>query len=478
VGRRQGLIDHRKARGLSQERLAQAVGVDTSTVARWERAETDPLAAYRPRLAEALNVPLEELGELLVIRNVRRADRDPVGDATELEPSGSDGHAAYLHAWGALRTLEDLSVFVRTDMMNRRKILAASVTAVTGRALVEPITRWLGTQPVALPASDSSEMGRIGISAVQGLERSVRQFVATDASSGGGLVREAAIGQLKYAVDLAQHASYSEAVGNRLLIAISDLASRVGWMSHDVGMDGPAQRYFWYALRAAHEAGTERAQLRSVGTLANLARQARATGHPDTARRILDLAIDRVPDDPRRFNAVRGELWSLRANAMGGFGVAHLSEVDRCINLSLDLYRKSADDEYSPAVADYFPYACEAELAGVAAASYHELAQEDTQLATRAEQHARYALDHRGDGFTRSKIFDQVTLARVRLRAGEIEQACLDGQQAVQMAAEVTESKRVRTHLRQLMNDTTPYQQQSAVRELREELRGAVAGQG
>lgn len=58
--------------------------------------------------------------------------------------------------------------------------------------------------------------------------------MASDASPGGGLAREAAVGQLKYAVDLAQHASYSEAVGNRLLTVIAHLAGQVAWMSHDV----------------------------------------------------------------------------------------------------------------------------------------------------------------------------------------------------------------------------------------------------
>lgn len=66
VGRkRQRLADRRKTVGLSQERLAEAVGVETSTVARWERGETDPLPVYRPRLAEALRVSPEALEALL-----------------------------------------------------------------------------------------------------------------------------------------------------------------------------------------------------------------------------------------------------------------------------------------------------------------------------------------------------------------------------------------------------------------------------
>ncbi|MGC4768677.1 helix-turn-helix transcriptional regulator [Micromonospora sp. DT44] len=63
--RRRRLAQRRKATGLSQERLAEALGVDRSTVVRWERAETDPQPWHRPRLAAALNLSIDELADLL-----------------------------------------------------------------------------------------------------------------------------------------------------------------------------------------------------------------------------------------------------------------------------------------------------------------------------------------------------------------------------------------------------------------------------
>jgi transcriptional regulator with XRE-family HTH domain len=66
VGRkRHRLIERRRSIGLSQEGLAEATGVDRSTAARWERGESDPYPAQRPRLANALKVTVEEVGELL-----------------------------------------------------------------------------------------------------------------------------------------------------------------------------------------------------------------------------------------------------------------------------------------------------------------------------------------------------------------------------------------------------------------------------
>lgn len=59
------LAARRKAVGLSQERLAEMLGVDRSTVARWERADTEPQPWQRPRLARALKISGEELAVLL-----------------------------------------------------------------------------------------------------------------------------------------------------------------------------------------------------------------------------------------------------------------------------------------------------------------------------------------------------------------------------------------------------------------------------
>jgi transcriptional regulator with XRE-family HTH domain len=482
--KRERFAERRKAMSLSQERLAEAVGVDTSTVARWERGETDPQAIHRPRLAEALKITVEAVGELLTGSSSGRTTPTylaPYGLA-ELSPGAGTAadYAAPPYAWGALRTLEDLAVFLRSDMLTRRDILAASITMAAGNALTEPVARWFSTVPGGLPATEGHGLGKVGISAVDGIERTVRYFVTSDAATGGGLAREAAVGQLKYAVDLAQYGSYNEAVGNRLLTVIADLAGWVGWMSHDAGMAGPAQRYAWYGIQAAHEAGTERARLRAVGMLDDLAMYARAAGHFDTARRFIDLALDRVPNDLQRFNAVRAILQSRLATVLSGMGTTQVSEVDRCINLSFDLHHKAEDDEPSPWLADYFPYSCapgaDAELASEAAATYHGLAQGDARLAARAQQHARHALDHRSEGFARSRVFDQVMLARTGFRAGELDQACSHGQEAVRMAALVGDSQRVRTRLTQLMDDSARYQREPTVRELQEKLRLAVAG--
>jgi tetratricopeptide (TPR) repeat protein/transcriptional regulator with XRE-family HTH domain len=65
TARRQGLADRRKAVGLTQEGLAGRLGVERSTVVRWERGENQPAPWLRPKLAQALAVSADRLEELL-----------------------------------------------------------------------------------------------------------------------------------------------------------------------------------------------------------------------------------------------------------------------------------------------------------------------------------------------------------------------------------------------------------------------------
>jgi transcriptional regulator with XRE-family HTH domain len=63
--KRRGLAAARKAAGHSQESLAERLGVERTTIQRWEAGETAPQPWHRPRLAEALGLPRDQLAELL-----------------------------------------------------------------------------------------------------------------------------------------------------------------------------------------------------------------------------------------------------------------------------------------------------------------------------------------------------------------------------------------------------------------------------
>lgn len=59
------LAQRRKSAGYSQEKLAERLGVERSTVVRWEAAESEPQPWARPKLAAALKVTVDDLQSLL-----------------------------------------------------------------------------------------------------------------------------------------------------------------------------------------------------------------------------------------------------------------------------------------------------------------------------------------------------------------------------------------------------------------------------
>lgn len=63
--KRTALVAARKAAGFSQEELAARVGVERSTVYRWESGETTPLPMLRPGLARLLRLDSDQLSALL-----------------------------------------------------------------------------------------------------------------------------------------------------------------------------------------------------------------------------------------------------------------------------------------------------------------------------------------------------------------------------------------------------------------------------
>lgn len=63
--KRTRLVQRRKTVGLSQEAFAEQLGIDVSTVRRWEYGQRLPQPWQRPNLATVLKVSVEEVAVLL-----------------------------------------------------------------------------------------------------------------------------------------------------------------------------------------------------------------------------------------------------------------------------------------------------------------------------------------------------------------------------------------------------------------------------
>ncbi|MDQ7905958.1 helix-turn-helix domain-containing protein [Phytohabitans sp. ZYX-F-186] len=81
AGRRDRLAQRRKAVGFSQERLAEHLRIDRTTVGRWENGESEPQPWTRPKLAQALGVSIDQLAGLLTT-----AETDDEPDQSSIDP--------------------------------------------------------------------------------------------------------------------------------------------------------------------------------------------------------------------------------------------------------------------------------------------------------------------------------------------------------------------------------------------------------
>jgi transcriptional regulator with XRE-family HTH domain len=110
ASKRQRLAQQRRAAGLTQEQLAELLGVERSTITRWESAETEPQPWQRPKLARALGVSLAELEELLanvVLGATNAKHRTREAGTTPLHPNLAavhDGLGSALTAYTTVST--------------------------------------------------------------------------------------------------------------------------------------------------------------------------------------------------------------------------------------------------------------------------------------------------------------------------------------------------------------------------------------
>jgi transcriptional regulator with XRE-family HTH domain len=76
AAKRYRLAQRRKTVGFTQETLAEQLGVDSTTVRRWESGEASPQPWIRPKLARYLQVSVEQLEELLAEPDKEKAASD------------------------------------------------------------------------------------------------------------------------------------------------------------------------------------------------------------------------------------------------------------------------------------------------------------------------------------------------------------------------------------------------------------------
>ncbi|MFD4787844.1 hypothetical protein ACFWN1_12480 [Streptomyces sp. NPDC058459] len=446
------------------------LSTDTSRVRRWidmGEIPRDPVprvlaALFTERLGRV--VTMEDLG---LVRHGRAEKRQ--GDGKSDVPAGVP--------WAPERTAAVLTEFTGMDLMlNRRGLVGAGAALATGATLSSAMHDWLHTDPTlradapvlddplhAEPAGfDRYEAAPIGSQEVEELERSVDVFRTWDAAHGGGLQRKAVVGQLNEVGGmLAYH--HPPQLQRRLWGVAANLAVLAGWMSHDVGLEPTAQKYFVIATHAAHEGGD---RPRAGEALSRAARQMVHLGRPDDAMELMKLAQsgsgeELQPRTKAMFHTI--EAW---AQAAMGRGQA----MRRTLGQAEDLFVSERQDARRP---DWMQTFKDADLYGMQALAYRTLAEHDPSAAVHAQHYAQKALALRTDGRERSKIFDHLSMASACFIADDPEQADRYARLAL-MAMGANSSRRTWDRLREMYRLTADHASCPKVGALREEIRQAL----
>ncbi|NLU70435.1 hypothetical protein [Streptomyces sp. HNM0574] len=440
------------------------LSTDTSRVRRWidmGESPRDPV----PKVLAALFT--ERLGRVVTIEDLGFGKAGRTGR----RQSGSDGLP-----WAPEQTAAVLTEFTGMDLMlNRRGLVGAGAALTAGSALTAAMYDWLRTEPssrLALPhdgavhtdqaAYDLYEAAPVGTQEVEALERSVEVFRAWDAARGGGLQRKAVVGQLNEVGGMLAY-DHPGHLQRRLWGVAANLAVLAGWMSHDVGMEPTAQKYFIIAAHAAREGGD---RPRAGEALSRAARQMVHLGRPDDALDLMKLA--RSGSGEETLPRTRAMLHTIEAWAQATKGDGR--RMRRTLGEAEELFASDNGDVPPPSWMQMFD---EADLHGMQALAFRTLAEHDPKAAPTAEHHAKRALDLRGDGRQRSNIFDYISLASACFIADDPEQADRYARMAL-LAIGENSSHRTWDRLREMYRLTGQYAGYSKIEDLRQEIQAAL----
>ncbi|MEV7781321.1 hypothetical protein [Kitasatospora sp. NPDC088351] len=450
---------NRRGAAMGQQQLS----TDTSRVRRWiEHGEIprDPV----PRVLAS--VFTERLGRVVTTEDLGLERHRPTR-------TGAAQSAAV--PWEPDRTAAVLTEFTGMDLMlNRRGLVGAGAALTAGAAIADSLKGWLGGDAVAYAASvpgprqmitqggvrpvvDVYDAGPVGLDEVEALERSVQVFRAWDAARGGGLQRKAVVGQLNEVGGLLTH-RHSPPVERRLWLVAANLAVLAGWMSHDVGLEPTAQKYFMIAAESAKEAGD---RPRAGEAISRAARQMVHLGRADDA---LDLMAAAKAGGGRALPRTRAMLNTVEAWAHASIG--HSQDTWRLLGEAEELFAEDVS-EPPPSWMQVFD---EAELRGMQALVLRTLAEHDPVAAPQARQQAERVIKLReGTGQLRSALFDRITLASVHWITGEPDAAEFQAKMVMNLIGQ-NSSHRTWDRLREMYRLTARYRGVQVVDELRAEL--------
>lgn len=309
-----------------------------------------------------------------------------------------------------------------------------------------------------LPTPATHVPSVVGKAHVAEVRMAAEEFAGWDARYGGGLMREAAVAQLRYCAGLL-NARCSEELKNELFTAVGSFAETAGSMADDDYAHDDAQRMYRFALTCAEEAGDWhlRAQV-----LTSMAYQASWAGDLDTALAYSESGLVRAT---RLTATERAMLHNGRARDLAKLG--ETQEALRVIGI--------ADQEFSHArPADDPPWMVsytESRHIGFSGNNLWELGMHG-QYVERARNRLTTAIATRAAGRARTR--NLIQLSRLIMVNGDPLEAAAFGTQALGGAGPLR-SRRALDDLRDLRRLAEPHTHLPEIADLRHRIRTAVA---
>lgn len=293
-----------------------------------------------------------------------------------------------------------------------------------------------GDTRFAAVSSTSTDEPSVEVLAILAMSKS---FQETDRQLGGGVLYDQVARYLER--EIGPRLLDPTEAGPNLFSAAASITEITGWMAHDSRDDDQARQRFDRAFRLATAAGNSALAGNVCASMSHLASQ---LGQATAAVRIAEkgLVHARSAEGTTRLAA--------RLYAMKARGLAIADDHTGCVT-ALDQAAEiltSVGNEQSP---DWVTFFDEAALAGESSSCLFRLGRLEA-----AEKEARLVIQLRTGDRVRSRAFAQLTLARVLLAAGRIDEAAHVGAEICTVAPNLT-SARVRTRLNSLGDAMKPH---------------------
>lgn len=274
--------------------------------------------------------------------------------------------------------------------------------------------------------------------ALETIRAAALAFRAADRQLGGGRLYPMVVRfiQTEVAPQLVGHQHPPSAVFS----AASSLTDMAGWLAYDDERGDLAGQHFVQAFGLATAAGDQALSAQALVSQSHLALE---DDRPRDAVRLAEAGLALVPDDPG-CGALRTRLHAMKArgSALAGAPADCLTAL-RASVLELSRAATGGHEWLSP-----FDEAALAAEAAICLRDLRDLAGAERQVAR--------VLELRGPDRVRSRAFGNLTLATVRLGAGDLEGACEAGGQVLDVTPHLA-SDRVVGQLRALGHRLEPH---------------------